>query len=70
MLGAINGKIQKIEDKLGSPGTTIVIRDTYTKFDCADCGQPFLLNEGQMKKRYEKGRIFYCPAGHQNVFNQ
>lgn len=40
----------------------------YKKFECANCGNPFYLNEGQMLRKNDKGMVFMCSAGHSNVF--
>ncbi len=39
-------------------------------FYCANCGNPLVLNQDQFDRRYDKGRTFYCAAGHTNTFNK
>lgn len=48
--------------------TVVIIHGTLRKFNCAECGMPFLINEGQYAGRKEKERVFYCSAGHKNYF--
>lgn len=37
-------------------------------FYCAECGNPFVLNEAQFEGRCGKNKRFFCSAGHANVF--
>lgn len=45
------------------------IQDKNYIFHCANCGNPFVLNQSQYDRRKNKGNSFYCSAGHGNVFN-
>jgi hypothetical protein len=37
---------------------------------CCNCGNPFIINQAQFDRRTDKSRVFYCSAGHGNVFNK
>lgn len=45
------------------------IPQKYHQYHCANCGNPLLLNENQNQRRFDKGRTFYCSAGHGIIFN-
>jgi len=46
----------------------ISILPTDHVITCADCGNKFLMNEGQWDQRFKKGNVYKCSAGHGNVF--
>lgn len=56
--------IDRLEQRLNTTPTK------YYRFACANCGNPFLLNEGQYSRRYDKGVTFTCSAGHGNMFTK
>jgi hypothetical protein len=51
-------------------GSSIPFKVTLRVFYCADCGNPFVLNDDQFGRRFNKDKSFYCAAGHTNVFNK
>jgi hypothetical protein len=48
------------------PERPTIISAGYKQYFCAECGGPFLLNEGQVEKKFKN--TFYCSAGHKNIF--
>ena len=41
---------------------------TVEVIDCAECGMPFGMMEGYIRRRRDDGVTFYCPSGHRNVY--
>lgn len=39
-------------------------------FTCAECGNPFVLNEGQYDRRFNKDFMAKCSAGHANIWRR
>lgn len=70
--GALQSKVERLENQLRQlpKHSHIIVKDSYVQFKCADCGNPFFLNEGQMSVRFDKGVYYKCSAGHSNVFTK
>jgi len=49
---------------------SIQSKSLYRIFNCANCGNPFVLNTGQYNRRFDKGFSFTCSSGHSNVFDK
>jgi len=69
----VNRLEKTIADQENKINTLFLIRDESKSehiLVCADCGNKFLMNEGQWEQRFKKGNVYKCSAGHGNVFTQ
>ena len=62
---ALENRVNELSNKLEN---IIPIKERYYTFYCANCGNPFMLNENQKDSRTNHNRIFWCSSGHENVF--
>lgn len=73
---ALTQNVKRLEDSIKLHDHQIIsmqknsLKSGYHQFNCANCGGVFILNDGQMDRRYDKGYSFTCSAGHSNVFSK
>lgn len=61
---------EKIRLQQAQMSAMVKINSGVHIFYCAECGNPFMLNEDQFTRRQDKGRNYFCSAGHSNIFTK